>query len=331
MIRRLLGGAALATVCLSLVPAATSANPLDIPAAAPPQFRALLRAKLHVSERRSSAESRIMLEPRHGYRLMVIGEGNLVALVVMRKQGFGGVRFRSAANRGQAIGQIVTAYVTRGTVTPTRIQGSFGRFGSVAVRFHPGRTAKEAPRRCRGHSRYTVRFGTFAGHIRFTGEDHYVAVRAHRARGRVRTPRHPRCRGRRIPRPRSRDHAVGGPSNRDLALLRAEDRRPTASTSLFAFQIRELALLLALREESKGRIAEVRYALAIVSDSVLSYDDALTSATLDPPRPFHGKGIYNAAPDGTTTWAGSLSIAFPGAPRQPLTGPEFAAQLEVGF
>jgi hypothetical protein len=262
---------------------------------------------------------------------MVIGEGNVVALVVVRKEGFGNVRFRPTSDRGPVLSQMVAAYVTRGTVTPARIEGSFGRFGSVAVRFQPVQAVKQDPRRCLGHSRYTVRYGTFAGHIRFAGEGDYVTVRAHRARGHVRTPLHLRCRGRRSPGSWSRDHATGGPSNRDLALLDAEDRSPTASTSILAFQIRKLALLLALREESKGRMAEVRYAVAILPASILSHDDALTSATLTPPRPFDGKGIYTAAPDGTTTWTGSLSVAFPGAPKQPLTGAEFAAQLEVGF
>jgi hypothetical protein len=333
VIRRLLSGAVLATACLSLAPAVSPANPLDIPAAAPPQFRALLRAKLHVSERRSSAESRIALESQHGYRLMVVGEGNVVALVVMRDHGGTGVRLGPIVGaRGRAASQVVTAYVTRGTVTPTRIEGSFGRFGSVAVRFNPsGRTGKEDPRRCRGHSRYTVRHGTFIGHIRFIGEDRYVAVRAHRAKGRVRTPRHLRCHRGRFPRPRPRDRSNGSRSSRNIALLHTEHRLPTASTELFTFQIRDIALLLALAEESKGRMAVVHYALALVPGSVLSHDDALTSATLDPPRPFHGKGIYKAGPDGTRTWGGSLSIAFPGAPRQPLAGAEFAAELEVGF
>jgi hypothetical protein len=97
------------------------------------------------------------------------------------------------------------------------------------------------------------------------------------------------------------------------------------------FRVRNLALLLALQEETDGQMAIIRYALAFVRDSVLSHNDALTSATLRPPRPFHGKGVYSAAPDGTKTWSGSLSVAFPGAPRQPLTGPDFTTQLEVGF
>lgn len=337
MIRRgLLPVAAAAGVLLA--PAASRATPLDIPAAAPPQFRAMLRAKLHTSERRSSAMTRIELEPQHGYRLMVIGEGNMVAFVVMKEANLLSLLLDSK----KAVSRTASAYVTRGTVTPTRIEGSFGRFGSVAMRFRPpGRTTKGDPRRCLGHSHYLTRRGVFAGHLRFSGENGYVRVRAHRARGRVRTPRHLRCRrgifiGAFL-RQRSSRHATRESSGDTEAELVAERRTPTDSTELLAFQLPSLgprsglALLLALQEESGKRMAVVRYGLTFARGSILSHDDALTSATLRPPRPFHGKGVYSAAPDGTKTWGGSLSIALPGVPQLPLTGPEFATELEVGF
>jgi hypothetical protein len=227
---------------------------------------------------------------------------------------------------------VATAYVTHGIVTPTRIEGSFGRFGSVAVRFRPsGRTSTEALHRCRGQRGYVTHYGAFVGNVRFTGEGKYVAVRAHRARGRVRGPRHVHCRRGRSVRHLSHRRSSGSRSGGRRATLFAEHRTATTGTEVLAFQVGDIALLLALAEESLGRMAILHYALEIVSGSVISHDDALTSATLAPPRPFHGKGIYEAAPDGTRTWSGSLSVAFPGSPRLPLTGPEFAAKLEVGF
>ena len=72
-------------------------------------------------------------------------------------------------------------------------------------------------------------------------------------------------------------------------------------------------------------MAEVRYTVLLLwpwSKTFVS-DDALTSATLRPPAPFHGKGTYSAGPDGTKAWTGPLSVAFPGAPRFPLTGTQF--------
>jgi len=333
MIGRPLALASLTALCLGAAPAASPASPLDIPSAAPPQFRAVLREKLHTSEPRRSADSRIELGFQHGYRLMVIGEGNLVALVAMRDPGLSRIlEAVSSAHKPPALARTVTAYVTRGTVTPTRIEASFGSLGDVAVRFHPsGRTVKEDPGHCRGNSAFKVRRGTFAGRIRFTGENGYVSVRAHRARGRVRTPRHLRCRGRRPVGPHPRDRSTGRRRSDSRAGMFVERHTPTTSTELFAFQTSRLSLLLALAEESRGTMAVFHYVLALVGGRVLTHDDALTSATLRPPRPFHGRGIYSAAPDGTKTWSGSLSVAFPGAPRQPLTGAEFASQLTVGF
>jgi hypothetical protein len=319
------------TTSLLLPPAVATANPLDIPAAAPPQFRAALRAKLQMKERRSSSESRIDLGRQHGYRLMVFAEGNVVAFAALDE------RRRSQSSHSRfldSLSQVVTAYVTHGTVTPSRIEGSFGRFGSVSVRFRPsGRTSAKRLRRCRGQRGYVTRYGTFAGNVRFTGEDKYVAVRAHRAKGQVRGPRHIHCHRGRHGRPlsRRRSGGSGSRSGESRATIFAERRIATAGTEVLAFQAGDGALLLALAEESLGRMAVVHYALEIASGSVLIHDDALTSATLAPPRPFHGKGIYEAAPDGTKTWGGSLSVAFPGSPRLPLTGPEFAAKLEVGF
>lgn len=329
MIRRSRRGAALAVACLLLAPALGRANPLDIPAAAPPQFRALLRARLHSSKRPPVAESRVELESQHGYRLAVIGEGGIVALVATRGRKLMDVPTGSAKPRSR----VVTGYVTHGTVTPTRIEGSFGRFGSVAVRFRPsGRIATEDPRRCRGHDHFVFRYGAFVGRIRFTGENRYIAVRAHRAKGRIRSPLYLHCLHRHITKPIAHNaRPVGGPARSRFAAIFAEHRRATASTELLAFRVKERALLLALVEESLGRVAELRYALAVAPGAALVHNDALTSATLDPPAPFHGKGFYGAAPDGTKTWTGSLSVAFPGAARQPLAGSEFEADLVAGF
>ncbi|MFI5025385.1 MAG: hypothetical protein ACHQCI_01350 [Solirubrobacterales bacterium] len=327
MIRRALWGVALAATSFLLAPTLTRANPLDIPAAAPPQFRALLREKLHTSRGSFASESRIDLNSQHGYRLVVIGEGNVVALAVMRDG-----RPRSAtSHRPRSFSQVLTGYVTRGTATPTRIKGSFGSFGSIDVRFRPsGRVVTDDPRRCGGRDHFTYRYGTFVGRIRFTGENHYIAVRAHRAKGRVRSPLHLHCR-RYVPVPLAQRGRSTKNESLPYAALTAEHREVTASTGLLVLRSGRRALLLALQEENLGRMAEVRYGLMLTESNVLRHNEALTAATLSPPRPFHGKGIYHAAPDGTTSWTGSLSIAFPGAPRLPLTGTDFAMELEAGF
>jgi hypothetical protein len=336
--RRALRCSVLAVAALLVAPAASLAGPLDIPAAVPPRFRALVRAQLdsmgvksHSPQTRSPSTSRFDLKTRQGYSISVLGVGREVVVAVTPKRGTPRTRDAVASRRGSA----VTAYVARGTVTGSRIEASFGELGRVAVRFHPsGRILKSKPRRrCRGVDRFTSRLGVFTGSIRFTGEGHYVSVRAHRAKGQVRSPLHLHCasadfqpllesEGRQLP---------GNSAGFNPTFLDASWRQAVASSVFLALKLDKRALFLALAEQSKGSVAEVRYGFATGTSRAFASDDALTSATVTPPWPFKGKGDYKAAPDGTKTWTGSLSVAFPGAARFPLTGSQFTAGLAAGF
>jgi len=307
----------------------TATGPLDIPAAVPPQFRALVRERLRSPRPRSSSETNVELKTRSGYRVAVIGLGRLVAVVVApkkaNKSGHGKTRVRSEA---------FTAYVARGKATSTRIKASFGAFGKVDLRFHPsGRIVKSKPHRhCKGPDRFTTRFGVFVGDIEFTGEGNYVSVGAARAKGNVRSPAHLHCSSIHIIRPVKRsvdpDKGVAIFTPTILAVLW---RHVVSSTDFVAFKVDAKTLFLAITEQSLGSVAEVRYALAVAPSKRFVSDDALTSATVTPPRPFAGIGTYSAGPDGTKTWTGPLSVSFPGAPRFPLTGPQFEPVLEAGF
>lgn len=311
-----------------LVPSMSVASPLDIPAAVPPKFRPLVRAGLRSDKRtpHPAWESRFALKTRQGYEVVVVAVRDIVALEVART--------RSGASTPLKQGRALTAYVAHGTVTPGRIEATFGGLGRVEMRFHQsGRVARPNPgRHCKGAGRFIRRFGVFAGTVRFTGENRYVAVRAHRAKGLIRRPIHPDCGIRNF------DRGVGRLSRpvRHLpeftpTILAASWRQVVSSTDFFALQIRKKTLYLAVSEESRGSMAEVRYALAVAPSETFVSDDALASAKLRPPAPFHGKGSYGAAPDGTKSWAGSLSVSFPGAPRFPLAGMQFAAMLATGF
>jgi hypothetical protein len=320
---------ALAVAALAVVPATSMAGPLDIPAAVPPQFRALVRSRLHTPEPHSASESRFDLKTRQGYEVSVFGVGDVVAVEVIPSQDF------ASAHDGSPLhSAAVTAYVARGTVTPNRIEASFGDLGRIAVRFHPsGRISQSKPRRhCKGADRFTTRYGVFLGSVRFTGEDRYVSVHAHRAKGRIRTPRHLHCVSRHIRVPAKRDsRPVTGPSSFAPTILAALWRQALASTDFLSFQVDGRTLFLAVTEQSKGSMAEMRYALATAPSKDFVSDDALTSATVTPPPPFDGQGVYSAGPDGTKAWTGSLSASFPGAPRLPLTGPQFEVTLAAGF
>lgn len=318
----------LALLALALYPTASGAAGFYIPDAVPPQFRSLVRERLHTPRPHGRGEYRFDLETKQNYDLSVIAIGHIVVLEVIRASDRPSAHHKSPLRSGA-----ITAYVARGTVTPTRVEASFGELGRVAVRFRPsGRIATSQPRRhCRGADHFTSRLGVFVGNVRFRGENHYVSVRAHRAKGRIRTPLQLHCAFRFRPPPRRAARPVRELPTFAPTILGAGHRQALSATELFALQFGKRTLFLAVTEQSRGSMAEVRYALAVAPDKTFTFNEELNHAVLKPPAPFHGEGIYGAAPDGTTSWSGPLSVSFPGAPRLPLTGSDFEAKLSSGF
>lgn len=331
MIPRVVRHAVLAVVALLILASPSPAEPLALPGSVPPQLRALLRERAQTSPTSSNFESRFAMKIGRGYEMAVIGRGQVVQVEIGRTSSF-----QQTLSGGTPIGtsEAFTFYIARGTVTPRRIAASFGRFGRVDVRFKPsGPPFESEPRhRCRGVDHFTTQSGTFVGDVRFAGEGSSVAVHSHRARGWVRTPLHLHCRP---PRSRSRTGSLQRVVRQvDFgfhASLSASWRHGVDSTSLFSFGIRKAQLTAAFTEESLGSVALIHLGLAISRPKILTVDDALTSATLTPPAPFHGKGTYSAAPDGTKAWTGPLSVTFPGAPRWPLTGEQFKVKVNASF
>ncbi|HEX3608748.1 MAG TPA: hypothetical protein VHU14_03635 [Solirubrobacterales bacterium] len=332
MIKRRHWVAALGALVLLALPAiATAAGPIDIPAAVPARFRAAVRSRVHSPVVRSSFVSRFDLKARHGYSMAVIGFGDIVGIEVVRDRPPGS----AGENHGSTRGRAVTVYVARGTVTTSRIEASFGDLGRVSMRFRPsGQVSETKPQRhCKGPDRFTSDRGVFVGSVRFTGEDNYLSVRAHRAKGTIRSPLHLRCSSRHISPPVGRaSHEIHGGPGFSPTFLAASSRHGVAATEFLTVQIGRKALFLAIDEHSQGSIAVVRYAFAVASSNDLVTDDAMTSAAVTPPTPFAGKGTYSAWPDGTKAWAGPLRVFFPGAPRTSLTGPQFEeVALASGF
>lgn len=318
-----------ALAALLSLPRAASATVLDIPSLVPPQFRALMRDSVKVARPHRGFEASLRLEARDGFEVVVFGVGNVVAIEVARRKSH-----PNPLERFLGVDRAATAYVTRGVVTRHRIEASFGRLGKVDVRFRPsGRVVTSDPRRhCSGPDRFTSRLGVFAGIVRFHGEKHYVTADARRAKGRVRTPLRLACSQPffALDAPAARARPVRQHPSFEATALSAGHREAVAGTEVFAFRVRKLTLFFAISEENTGRMAEIRYGFATAPSKLFSANDALTRVRVRPPAPFHGTGVYAAAPDGTTTWEGNLSVSLPGAPRLPLTGDRFTAKLEAG-
>lgn len=255
-----------------------------------------------------------VLDPPGPYEVGVRAAGDAVVVTVARRSGR-----RSGA---------ATEYLSRGIAAPARLQASFGRFGKISMRF---RESKHRPwfgkkRRCHGTSRFVVRRGVFVGKFRFRGEDGYVAVHVHRAKGSI-SSLAPKCR-------RGDHHRSAAGSSflfeDPFSDLIAVDRNGLDSTVFAAISYRGRLEYFADREENRGRLAILRAAV-VEARGELQLNEAVTAGRFTPGSPFHGSGRYRAAPDGSTAWSGNLSVDFPGAPRFPLAGPGYETLLEAAF
>jgi hypothetical protein len=257
--------------------------------------------------------SGFVVEAGHGYKLGVSTFGTAIILEVIH----GGRKTRSE-----------TAYVARGVAKPERLQATFGKFGKISMRFRESRNRTWVGKRrtCHGSQQFVKRRGVFVGSLRFRGEDGYVSAQVHRAKGAI-VSIAAKClhqhRGRSATSARSSSYEP--PS-----FLIALGRDGLDTTDFLSLHFRKKSVFLAMHEEGRGKLTIVRLALCR-SSTVVHVNEAVTSAHLSPPAPYHGTGRYRAAPDGTTTWGGNLSVNFPGRPRFPLTGPQFEVFLDVPF
>lgn len=243
--------------------------------------------------------------PSSRYKVGVTTFGSAVTLVVSSKNG---------SNLSE------TLYVARGVATRERLQATFGHFGKVLMRFHE---SSKHPI-CHGLARFVRHRGVFAGSLRFRGENGYVSVNIHKAAGGILEP------AGRCPRRRHHGHFDTSIFFDTPSAFFAESRHGVNFTGLLALEFGPFSDVLAVHEESRGKLAILRGTFAH-PDKPFHVNETATAATVSPPGPFHGSGRYRAAPDGSTTWTGDLTVNFPGAPRFPLTGPEFKTFLEAPF
>lgn len=304
---------------------------------------------------RKETASELRFTNRDGYRFTVVAFGQTVALSVAnsRKDPSSRVAGRSST----------TTYLAHGTSTPTSIRAAFGDRGRIALRFQPGGRTLRASRHagCRRPSGRTIaQFGLFVGELRFRGEDGYTSAEIHRVHGgSIDLAALVSCRpGAGFPR---RDGLSSMPAARSLSgtssAHAAGSRSPSADSSstgvpthpslgpkrttllaslklplsrtVFGARLRGEgpARFLAAEEASDGQVGIVRIATASAPKQDFAFDGTLANAVVAPPAPFSGSGVFQHGPGGEKSWTGSLAVSFLGAPRVPLTGSPFKAQL----
>ena len=279
-----------------------------------------------------------------GYRIHVAGHGSTVTLSVVRPSTLRGNSLATlfgASSGGHvptSFGIAVSTYTARGEASATSIRAGFAGLGRVAVRFHPsGRVVHSGLRSGCGRGarlpRFATRPGVFRGKVDFEGEGGYTSAHIHSARGEVVVPLSSHCSnrtGRSLRRavPPSRIVPSGPPGPKTTS-LEAFWKFPLGLTVFDAgTDGTHPARYIAAIEQSEGTVAVYRLALALAPSQTFSSDSALSSASVAPPAPFSGEGVYRqGAAGGERSWSGSLAVSFPGAEDVPLTGPQFTTQL----
>jgi hypothetical protein len=242
-------------------------------------------------------------------------------------------------------------YQVPGTVTPTEIHASFGQLGDISLRFHPSGQVlhnhlygdEECP-----HG--AARLGEFTGDFSFRGEGNYTTVSARHMQGGVGAPT--------APIDHHEELSLGCPDpNRNSYIVppgqvpSSVHENPSGSQELSAiaaapdewiafgavsFSLRDpeapgakpdSCLFVALAEEVREpvQIARVVFGGGPASECPLA--ESPDSVTVTPPSPFSGTATLQRNPDGSASWAGSLSVPMLGLGPVALAGPAFKVEL----
>lgn len=226
--------------------------------------------------------------------------------------------------------EATSTYIARGKVSATSIEASFGSLGHVSLRFHPnGPVTRTKPRRhCLGPDRYTIRSGVFVGAVRFRGEDGYTTAESHRIAGKSVTPPELVCFDSIASILREFGLQTGKKKKHPkVTRLRADWREAVHATSFEASRKADEATFVAIHQQTEGKLAIYRSAYAKAPAASLGAQTSLSQATVRPPAPFSGTGLFRRDPRGAKLWSGPLAVSFPGEPDVPLTGSQFKTQL----
>lgn len=251
-----------------------------------------------------------------GYKVYVSAGGNSVSL-------------------GVDNGQAFSSYSTRGVVSPHRIKAHFADLGDISVHFKAsGRVSRRTfsfPG-CRTATRFTYRRGAFSGEIRFAGENGYLGLDAHHARGAFVSQETVKChhvRGHRHHRHRTRHHHR--PELKTPVLWATSKSPQTGATRSFSIESASMPrgedVAFVFLDERVASVDIARMAFGLFPSSSFVFDNALSSAQVTLLTPFSGTGSFVRNPDGSSTWTGSLSVSFPGADSVSLAGSEWQAHL----
>jgi hypothetical protein len=252
--------------------------------------------------------------------------------------GKGGGTELTVSTDGQRVDFVVTRaaqatkYEVRGRVVRGGIKADLGRAGRVDVEFEPSGPPDpvEPFPFCTGRPD-TITHGTFVGAIDFVGRGHFAHFHAKRVPGTVSRPGRLRCHipgGGRHPHPMPEGEEE---DEKEVSLsATSADHRLQFVALTSRGTLKPIILFAAFSRETADRIRITRFALLLSRRPAgFSFDEALATATVQPPAPFHGSAIFQRGTAGSPpSWSGTLRVAFLDR-EMALTGAGFTASLSV--
>jgi hypothetical protein len=211
-----------------------------------------------------------------------------------------------------------STYTVRGvSKDPSTISADLGPAGHVSLAFEPS-GQREVTRidlsgkseKCVAATKVVRRLGNFVGSVSFHGENGYTTAEATSVPGTVGTSPIRNCTT--IPK--------GHPEPDPVAPERLTFLNVSGRAGFFALRSANQARFMALEGENLGGdLLVFRSATAVGEPTLFPFSESGLRASVRPPAPFSGTGVYRATRAGTVTWGGDLSVSFPGV-QVPLTG-----------
>lgn len=219
-------------------------------------------------------------------------------------------------------------YTFGGRVSAAGIHAKIADLGVIDLRFEPSGKVRQGrpPGNCSG-PRATQLEGNFIGEFDFRAERDVAEVHLAQVKGSLAAP------GWRCHRESIEDFLQGVPDERTYTFLSALDSdRHLGFTAFTAVDPEHPELdgeeISASARTHRGALTVEHLAVALARNA-LSFDSALTSATVDPPRPFTGTATFCRTCEAASRWTGDLRVLLPGiGPPVKLTGSRYDASLK---
>jgi hypothetical protein len=251
------------------------------------------------------------LQGTHGYSLLA-----LVGVSPGKRQGRAVV---FVDRPGAAV-----VYGAPATLTETSVQADLGPVGHISLELQLSGVKRTVHSRC-DKEPVSYESATWVGEFEFRGEEGYTTASATSLPFEVRPLLDLICAG------VTSELHVGGDDLPGAGLsIGSRGKQPRVKVSARTNAPGKPVEVSARIREQRGKIEIERGFQDRFPSSVFDYDPHLTEATLQPPAPFSGRGVFRRAAAPANRWTGNLRVDFPGRSGVPVTGDRFRPVLRHG-